>query len=278
MLENENDYDYPANMYDPLLIDLHSKDLHETVSKELKTQYLSDTQLTELKEINGMIFGPNLRVIISLPVTIKKKTKNVHFILDTVSPKTYICEEVYESFKLQFHTPIYQVFINNKRSVAYLPPIDSHFTEINILGMEYLKSSGTNLSIILTNDYDNVTLQFDHEKKEIFTQLQITFQVDPNVLGKILGTFLLVIIVSVAISNRKPGFFLLIAAISLSYNIYKSCIEVNSSKVDEDDLEDFINTLTEACIDDVTANWGTSDSEEETPDATLTTTPIPMNQ
>ncbi|CAB4385879.1 hypothetical protein RhiirA5_401250 [Rhizophagus irregularis] len=222
MLGND---DYPADMFDLLLIDLNSKDLHETISKDLKIQYLSDTQQTELKETNGVIFGSNLRVIVSLPVTIKQKTKNVHFILDTGSPKTYICEEVYESFKLQSRTPIYQVFINNKRTVVYLPPINSHFTDVNILGVEYLKSSGTNLSIILTNDYDNIFLQFNHERNEDISQLQSTFQVDLDVQGKILGTFLLVTIVSVAIRNRKPGFFLFIATISLSYNIYKICIE-----------------------------------------------------
>ncbi|EXX53735.1 uncharacterized protein OCT59_022704 [Rhizophagus irregularis] len=222
MLGND---DYPADMFDLLLIDLNSKDLHETISKDLKIQYLSDTQQTELKETNGVIFGSNLRVIVSLPVTIKQKTKNVHFILDTGSPKTYICEEVYESFKLQSRTPIYQVFINNKRTVVYLPPINSHFTDVNILGVEYLKSSGTNLSIILTNDYDNISLQFNHERNEDISQLQSTFQVDLDVQGKILGTFLLVTIVSVAIRNRKPGFFLFIATISLSYNIYKICIE-----------------------------------------------------
>ncbi|CAG8731892.1 6404_t:CDS:1, partial [Rhizophagus irregularis] len=201
MLGND---DYPADMFDLLLIDLNSKDLHETISKDLKIQYLSDTQQTELKETNGVIFGSNLRVIVSLPVTIKQKTKNVHFILDTGSPKTYICEEVYESFKLQSRTPIYQVFINNKRTVVYLPPINSHFTDVNILGVEYLKSSGTNLSIILTNDYDNISLQFNHERNEDISQLQSTFQVDLDVQGKILGTFLLVTIVSVAIRNRKP--------------------------------------------------------------------------
>lgn len=88
-----------------------------------------------------------------------------------------------------------------------------------------MKSSGTNLSIILTNDYDNISLQFNHERNEDISQLQSTFQVDLDVQGKILGTFLLVMIVSVAIRNRKPGFFLFIATISLSYNIYKICIE-----------------------------------------------------
>lgn len=40
-----------------------------------------------------------LRVVISLPVTytpvtIKRKTKNVHFIVDTGLPKTYMCMKI----------------------------------------------------------------------------------------------------------------------------------------------------------------------------------------
>jgi len=40
MLDLEDD-SYPANMFDLLLLDLRSKDLHETVSKELQVEYLS---------------------------------------------------------------------------------------------------------------------------------------------------------------------------------------------------------------------------------------------
>ncbi|CAG8622918.1 13411_t:CDS:1, partial [Funneliformis caledonium] len=182
MLENDS---YPANMFDLLVLDLRSKDLHETVSKELNVEYLSESQHTELKEINGMIFGPNLRVIVSLPVRIKQKTKNVHFIVDTGSLKTYICEEVFESFKIHIpRSTTYQILLNNKRTVVQLPPANSHFTDVNVLGMEYMKASGTNLSITLTNDYESVSLYFDYDKNEIISHLQSTFQVDPDVLGK----------------------------------------------------------------------------------------------
>ena len=80
-----------------------------------------------------------------------------------------------------------------------------------------MKASGTNLSITLTNDYENVFLYFGYEKNEIISQ----FQVDPDVLGKVFGLVLLVSIVVVVIFKKKPGLSLLITILSVSYNIYK---------------------------------------------------------
>ena len=204
---------YPINIFD-LLLDLRSKDLHEKVSKQLKIKYLSESPYTELKEVNGITFGPYLRVIISLPVTVKQKTKNVHFILDTGSPKTFVCEEVFESFNIfTSRTGIGTMMINNQPTVVHLSPPDSHFTDTNILGMEYLKVSRANLTITLGGDYDDVFLSFDslsHKDKNMY-QLQSTFQIG--------GIVLLVTMVSVVIFKKKPVFFLLIAIILLSYII-----------------------------------------------------------
>ncbi|CAG8491204.1 361_t:CDS:2 [Funneliformis mosseae] len=182
-------------MFDLLLVDLRSKDLHEKISKKLQVEYLSESLHTELKEVNGIIFGPNLRIIVSLPVRIKQKTKNVHFVIDTGSPKTYICEEVYESFKVILpNSSTYQILLNNKRTVVHLPPIDSNFTDINVLGTEYLKATGSNLTINFTNENERVSIYFDNDKNEITSRLgQSISQVEPNVLGRIFGIVLLVL-------------------------------------------------------------------------------------
>jgi len=45
--------------------DVHSKDLHQKVSERLKVQYLSDSDnITELKEIKGIIFGHFQRLVV----------------------------------------------------------------------------------------------------------------------------------------------------------------------------------------------------------------------
>ncbi|CAG8801486.1 22635_t:CDS:1, partial [Dentiscutata erythropus] len=82
------DFDYNPEMYDVLLTDVFSKDLHEEISEMLKTKYLSYSPDKEFKEVNGIIFGRNHRVFVSLPVKIMKETKNVHFLVDTSSPTT----------------------------------------------------------------------------------------------------------------------------------------------------------------------------------------------
>ncbi|CAG8845490.1 20535_t:CDS:1, partial [Racocetra persica] len=42
----------------------------------------------------------------------------------------------YESFKATtVNTSYRSVLVNNKAVIAHLPPVDSHFTDVNILGM-----------------------------------------------------------------------------------------------------------------------------------------------
>ncbi|CAJ0853380.1 8683_t:CDS:1, partial [Entrophospora sp. SA101] len=72
------------------------------------------------------MFGPCFRIFISLPVKIKQEVKNVHFLIDTGSPKKFICKEVYESFKATtLDSSAHRVLINNNPTIAQLPPINS---------------------------------------------------------------------------------------------------------------------------------------------------------
>ncbi|GET01487.1 hypothetical protein GLOIN_2v1612854 [Rhizophagus clarus] len=163
LIDIENSF--PYERYDYVFEDIHSKDLHEQISKRLKIQYLSDSSLTEVKEVNGTFFGPHYRIIVSLPVKINQKRKNVHFVVDTVSPRTYICKEVYESFST-IASFSRSVLLNNIATVALLPPSDSHFTDINVLGTEYLKVTSANLTIDFENEH--VSLRFiNHEDDQI---------------------------------------------------------------------------------------------------------------
>ena len=140
-----DEYLYPVDMFN-LLIGLNSKDLHEQVSERLGIKYLSDSSRKELKEATGIIFGPHLSIVVSLPVTIEKKTKNVHFVVDTGTPKTYICDEVYKSFKVFIpgspSSRPYTILLNDVPTLVHLPPINSNFTEVNVLGTEFLKLTG----------------------------------------------------------------------------------------------------------------------------------------
>ncbi|CAI2183790.1 15062_t:CDS:1, partial [Funneliformis geosporum] len=173
---------------DFLSLDVRSKDLHEKISKRLKVEYLTDSYHQELKVVSGIIFGPDLKIIVSLPVKIKQKTKNVHFVVDTGSPKTFVCEEVYESFKVTIpDSTVHHILLNNKPTVVYLPPINSNFMDINVLGTEYLKAVGANLTVNFDNEYVSISFEYD----EIRILPQLGQMVESNISVGIIGVGLL---------------------------------------------------------------------------------------
>ncbi|CAG8693062.1 21007_t:CDS:2 [Gigaspora rosea] len=156
----DDNNNYLPNMYDVLLTDVtdvNSKDLHEEISELLKAKYLSYSPASEFKEVHGIIYGRYNRIFVSLPVKVKRKVKNVHFLVDTSSPSTYICEEVYESFKATIRNTS-SILINNKPTLVFLTPVNFHFTGVNVFGMDYLNIYRTKLIIDLENHY--VSLSF----------------------------------------------------------------------------------------------------------------------
>ncbi|RIB16075.1 hypothetical protein C2G38_1538483 [Gigaspora rosea] len=220
-------------MIDDLLIEkfdiqpngVGSKELHGEVSKRLKIEYLSDYFRTkELKEVNGIIFGYNLGIFISLPVKIKQQVKNVHFLVDTGSPRTYICGEVYESLNITFNSTVPRMLINNKPTLVHLPPIDSHFTDVNVLGAEYLKISGARL--FANYEDEDISLLFEsfneeipNDKIQINPQVQENFQLKPYTLNKLVG-FCLFGFALFFMFKRKSLLIFLATAFLFFYNIF----------------------------------------------------------
>jgi hypothetical protein len=90
----------PANMpelFDILLSDVDENLLHNEISTQLGTPYLSDTPhlQTPLPTVDGIVFGDLHRVMFSLAVRFRNQpSSNVHFLYDTGSPFTYLSVEV----------------------------------------------------------------------------------------------------------------------------------------------------------------------------------------
>jgi hypothetical protein len=138
------DVKYSPTDFDVLLTDVHSHELHHDISKMLGTTYLGDATSDDVNEASGIVWGPHNRVFIAAIVKIGKenKIKHVHFLVDTGSPFTYICDEVLQSFKKTISNPNnpFSVRINNKPITALISPEDKHFKDMNILGTDFMKT------------------------------------------------------------------------------------------------------------------------------------------
>lgn len=134
------DVQYDPSKYDILLLDLTDQDLHQKVSQILKVEYLGLSKDEVLPTMKGIIWGSYYRLLISLPVKRASKTLNVIFLIDTGSPSTYICAKALEAFDIKDIIPQdIKIKINGTDHVANLSPVTSHFSDINVIGTDFMR-------------------------------------------------------------------------------------------------------------------------------------------
>lgn len=126
-----------------MIIDVHdaikSEDLYKKVSEELHFKYLSNSA-QELDEAKGKFIGDNRRPFGVMTMRIKGQIKYIHFLIATGSPKTYISREVLDSFKLNIPNPneTFTARLNKRQILANVTPDGFYFSDLNILGTDYL--------------------------------------------------------------------------------------------------------------------------------------------
>jgi hypothetical protein len=98
-LDQVSDYISP-DAYDVLISDIQPEDLPGRISKVLGTEYLSPAKLLPWP-VSGKIWGTNRRTLITLPVSVAEMYVNVHFILDTGAPTTFVADSTLEALHLQ---------------------------------------------------------------------------------------------------------------------------------------------------------------------------------
>ncbi|CAI2187326.1 11319_t:CDS:1 [Funneliformis geosporum] len=149
MIDIDDTYE-PKN-FDILLTDVCGKDLRKGISEILGVEYLSDSS-KKFDDINGIMYGVNFRFFYATTIKINKKIKVVHFLLDTGSPVTYISEDVLNAFGVSAIRPNDKILveINNIRTFVMMSPKNSHFSEINLIGTEFMVLSGS----FLTADFN----------------------------------------------------------------------------------------------------------------------------
>ena len=150
------DAGYAPLDFDVLLTDVHARDLRHDISNCLGIPYLSECiDDSVARNMTGVIWGPHNRLFASIKVSIGSGSmRNVHMILDTGSPQTYLCSETFSAFNITINHPNnpISVNINGTRLSVLECPVQSHFNEVNILGTDYLRITNAKVEIDFNND------------------------------------------------------------------------------------------------------------------------------
>ncbi|KAL3159618.1 hypothetical protein ABBQ38_010028 [Trebouxia sp. C0009 RCD-2024] len=158
-----------ADGFDVLISDVKPEDLPGRISQALGVQYLAEMQ-SRPTPVSGIVFNTKnstLRVLVTLPVSVRGRSVAVHFIFDTTAPCTYIALSVLQALNLP-EVSLYSevVRINGVKSVLSVSDttkatygeghnkveVPCHFVGLNILGMDFLDRAGIKLEMDLANN------------------------------------------------------------------------------------------------------------------------------
>ena len=163
---------YPSTdvPFDVLISDIKPYDLPLNISVALGIPYLSELA-TRQSPVQGVIYNTNvttLRVLVTLPVSMRGKSVAAHFIFDSCVPRTYLAMTVLQALgvpELSLHSEV--VTINGVKILvsvwdsAKISHDDGHggaiekpchFVGLNVLGMDFLNRAGIELTINMQNN------------------------------------------------------------------------------------------------------------------------------
>lgn len=139
----------PPEEQDLLLSDVKEINLKKEIAYALGKDFLSEPEEDPVWPVEGILFGHNFRAFVNMQVKVKKKSLNVFFLIDTGSPHTYlsnttikelgIVDSVPESFKATVHGIV--------MPTVHLSPLNSHYSDINIIGTDFLSRKSFRLEI-----------------------------------------------------------------------------------------------------------------------------------
>ncbi len=146
--------------FDVLISDVKPEDLPGRISEALLTQYLSDMP-TKSGSVHGKVVntkGTTLRVLITLPVSMRAKSVATHFIFDTGAPRTYLARSVLEALGVpEVSLPSEVVRINGVKALVEVSDsvtlsydgknVPGHFVGLNILGMDFMDRAGIDMAL-----------------------------------------------------------------------------------------------------------------------------------
>ncbi len=145
------DDQYSPTSFDVLLTDVHSKDLHEDISDKLNVKYLEIAESDDVKEAAGIVYGPHNQVFVATVIKRGDRLRHVHFLVDTGSPFTYICNEALQSLGVEVLDPKSPVRVRINGMPTTAMQSHGHFADLNLLGTDFLMTFGC----VLTADFEN---------------------------------------------------------------------------------------------------------------------------
>ena len=133
------------------------------ISDMLGTEHLEETEDDICTEAKGVVWGPHNRIFIATVVKIGDKMRHVHFLVNTGSPFTYMCDEVIQSFRKIVSNPHnpFSVHINGHPVLVFQSPENPNFRDMNILGTNFMKTFKCILNVNFGAETAKLTSNFD---------------------------------------------------------------------------------------------------------------------
>jgi hypothetical protein len=132
---------------DPHFIDPNRIDL---ILEDRKCFTLMDGPVEVMDAAKGVMFGKYQRLLIALPVTLlwskPCKTMMIPFLIDTASPYTYLSRDAIDMYGIKLPPGNFMANINGVRMPTDVSPPNSHFSDICVLGSNYLFRSSSKLT------------------------------------------------------------------------------------------------------------------------------------
>jgi len=150
------------SLQDMLLTDITAEELLK-IAERLGVDYLGPAaEFPGSFPTSGKIHGNNKRLMVSLSCRREgnnSKSINIIFLIDTGSPNTFLSDKAMEALVGKPGCNIgstMDVMIHSKKvTTCHLSPHDKHFSDVNVLGMDFLSDNMLSLSM----DYDQKSFQ-----------------------------------------------------------------------------------------------------------------------
>jgi hypothetical protein len=147
------------SLQDMLLTDITAEELL-LVANLLDVEYLSAANTFPGSfPATGRIHGPHKRLMVNIVCRREgKNTKpiNIVFLVDTGSPFSYLSGKAMDALIGKAGSNIVQamdvLLHSDKPILCHLSPIDKHFADVNVLGMDFIYKNGISLHLNCDKD------------------------------------------------------------------------------------------------------------------------------